>query len=84
MKPLPTKLAALEDATSSGASLDILRPRDVCLALSITKATLLRWRREGTFPQPIVFARNKGDGEPRTVGWRRSTYEEWLASRESA
>jgi predicted DNA-binding transcriptional regulator AlpA len=69
---------------ATGASLDILRSRDICAALKITKPTLLRWRHDGTFPEPIVFSRNVGDGSPRSVGWRRSTYEEWLASRESA
>ena len=55
----------------------IYREKDVLGMLSISKATLWRWRRDGEFPHPIQLG-------PNTVGWRRADVEEWLLARPRA
>lgn len=53
---------------------EIYRERDVLALLAVSKATLWRWRKSGSFPAPIQLG-------PNTVGWRREVIENWLSSR---
>ena len=55
----------------------IYREKDVLGMLSISKATLWRWRRDGQFPNPVRLG-------PNSVGWHRKDVHEWLSSRPAA
>ena len=55
----------------------ILRVNDILAQLNISRSTLCRWRRDGTFPA----ARQIG---PSVVGWPRSDVDAWLADRPAA
>ena len=52
----------------------ILRMPAVKRKLSISKATIYRWIKNGEFPAPLQLG-------PRTVGWSEDSIEKWLASR---
>lgn len=54
----------------------VLRAGDVLARLKVSRATLWRWCREGTFPAPIRLGRN-------TVAWRATDVADWLTSRPS-
>lgn len=56
---------------------EIFRRREVERYTKLSKATLYRLIRAGTFPRPIRL------GE-RAVGWLRKEIDAWLASRERA
>ena len=53
---------------------EILRPKDVCERLKISRSTLYSWIHFGRFPRQSRF------GE-RAVGWRSDDVERWLNSR---
>lgn len=55
----------------------ILRTKDVCSYLGISRSTLHSLRKSGEFPPPIQLLR-------RGVGWRLSTVEQFLNSRSEA
>ena len=55
----------------------ILRRRQVEQETQLSKATIYRMIRAGTFPRPLRLA-------SRAVGWRREEIENWLSSRERA
>ena len=52
----------------------ILRQRDVCTLLGISRACLWTWRRAGVFPEPLKLG-------PRLLGWRASDVRNWIDSR---
>lgn len=53
---------------------DILRMQDIIDYLKVSKATINRWRNDGSFPEPIQLGAN-------SIGWKRSTIEKWLEAR---
>lgn len=53
----------------------ILRRRDVEQETRLSKATLYRMMKAGTFPKSVKLS-------TRAVGWLREDVEEWIASRE--
>ena len=53
---------------------EILRPKDVCARLKISRSTLYQWVATGRFPRQARY------GE-RAVGWHSEAVERWLASR---
>lgn len=55
----------------------ILRAVDVARLVGFSTVTLWRLRKMGKFPNPIKLT-------SRTVGWRRSDVEDWLAARPAA
>ena len=55
----------------------ILRPREVCRAIGLSRTTLWRKAKGGDFPAPVRLG-------PNSIGWRDSTVQEWLDNRESA
>lgn len=55
----------------------ILRPREVCRAIGLSRTTLWRRVRDGQFPKPIRLG-------PNAVGWRLSAVQEWIDGREEA
>ena len=52
----------------------VLRPREVCNVLSVSRTTLWRRVRDGSFPAPLRLSDN-------IVGWRVADVERWLAER---
>ena len=55
----------------------VLRPREVCHALGISKATLWRLVKMGKSPKPIRLGL-------RAVGWPAKDVEQWVANAENA
>ena len=51
----------------------ILRPKAVCDRLSISRTTLWRKQKDGTFPAPVRLGKN-------SIGWRESAIQDWLDS----
>ena len=49
----------------------LLRVPAVLELLSISRATLTRWRRAGRFPEPVKLGR-------KYVGWRDSDIQDWM------
>jgi prophage regulatory protein len=52
----------------------VIRPRQLAQMLSVHRVTLYTWIRDGILPKPIRFG-------ARSVGWRASTIDAWLAKR---
>lgn len=55
----------------STGELEMIRAREVCELLKISKPTLWRWTRSGVFPQPVRYG-------PNTVGWPISLVADYL------
>ena len=55
----------------------IIRPAELVEFLGVSKPTIHRWRKAGTFPEPIRMG-------PRSIGWLRTTIQEWLDARPAA
>lgn len=53
----------------------LIRPAELLERLNISKPTLWRMRRSGSFPEPIRIS-------PGCVGWKESTVEKWISERE--
>ncbi len=52
----------------------VLRPKDVCHALGISKATLWRLTKTPDFPKPIQMG-------PRAIAWHVEAIAEWAKNR---
>ena len=48
----------------------VVRPKEVCTFLSISRSTLWRWIKAGHFPEPESLG-------PNTRGWRLATVINW-------
>ena len=60
----------------TSATLDrILRFREVCRMIGLSRTTLWRKVRDGEFRAPVRLGAN-------SIGWRRSAVEGWLSDRE--
>ena len=55
----------------------ILRPRDACKLLGLSRTTIWRMTRDGSFPRPIKLGLN-------AVGWRVADVQEWVKTRPAA
>lgn len=51
----------------------IVRPKELCQRLEISRATLWRWERQGLMPKKRQLG-------PNAVGWLESEIEEWFAT----
>ncbi|MGD9921941.1 MAG: helix-turn-helix transcriptional regulator [Pseudorhodoplanes sp.] len=60
--------------------LRLLTTRQVCALVGTSRATLDRWRDDGSFPPPVVL-RSRPNGRPTSIRWRPQDVEDWLASR---
>ena len=58
----------------------ILRYREVLQLTSVSRSTIERWGREGTFPKPIKL----GDGPRAAVGFLSDEIEAWIENRPRA
>jgi len=52
----------------------IIRPKDLCEILSVSRTTLWRMEKEDCLPNRRQFSK-------RSVGWLESDIEEWMKSR---
>ena len=52
----------------------LLRERDVCEMVAVSRSTLWRWVKTGSFPAPTRFG-------PSAVRWQLSVVQEWMASK---
>ena len=57
----------------SAAEIRILRLPEVMRLTGLSKATIHRRYRDGTFPRPLRLG-------PQSIGWRRAEVLEWLES----
>ncbi len=55
----------------------VLRIIDVIEAVGVKKSTIYQWVKDGKFPSPLRLG-------TRSVGWRQSDVESWLAACERA
>lgn len=55
----------------------IVRIKEVCELVSLSKSTVLRLMAEGKFPQSFQLSGN-------AVGWCRAEIEEWVLARKEA
>ena len=58
----------------------LLKLRQVSAIVGASRATIDRWRDDGSFPPPVVLRARK-DGRPTSIRWRVQDVEDWLASR---
>ncbi|MBA6415823.1 AlpA family phage regulatory protein [Colwellia sp. 6M3] len=49
----------------------IIRIDEMIRLLNVSRVTLYRWSRNGTFIKPIIY-------NNRTIGWAQRDYEDWL------
>jgi prophage regulatory protein len=49
----------------------IIRIDEMLRLLNVSRVTLYRWSRNGTFIKPIIY-------NNRTIGWAQGDYEAWL------
>lgn len=54
----------------------MLRVREICALLKVSRVTLWAWRRAGRFPEPVKLG-------PHVVAWPEHVIQEWLSSRAS-
>ena len=54
----------------------IVRVQELLTYLKVSRATIYRWRKDGSFPSPIYLGK-------RTICWKESTINEWIAARET-
>lgn len=52
----------------------LLRQRDVCRLLQVSRSTLFRWERAGAFPSRLKIG-------PGTVAWRSVDIDDWVKAR---
>lgn len=71
---MPRKSHPIPPPSPDADDLKFLRPMDVCALLGISRPTLWRLRRAGSFPHPTALSQ-------RSIGWRRAEVEAWIASR---
>ena len=57
----------------------VLRRREVEEITGLKRSTILKHVQNGSFPQPI---RLTDGGRRGAIGWRQSSIQEWIASRE--
>jgi predicted DNA-binding transcriptional regulator AlpA len=77
--PPPKPLPLLESEVASGnkAKYDVVRNKQLRQLTGLSNTTIWRLEREGAFPARIRLSQ-------KSVGWRRSEIETWLATRQSA
>ena len=61
-------------STTTEPHAEVLRPREAARYLGISRSTLDRWRKSGEFPKALQLG-------AQSIGWRKSTLDEWLDSR---
>jgi prophage regulatory protein len=55
----------------------LLSIKQICELINRDRRTLHVWTRDGKFPQPLRI-------NGRCIGWKESTYNEWLSKLEDA
>ncbi|MFN0218843.1 MAG: helix-turn-helix transcriptional regulator [Hyphomicrobium sp.] len=48
--------------------------------VGVSRATVDRWRDDGSFPDPVVL-RRRSCGRPTSIRWRVDDIEHWLVTR---
>lgn len=57
----------------------LMKLKEVCEMLTISRATIYRWVDEGKFPEPVVLG--KEDGKRSAVRWYKTDVLDWLKGR---
>jgi prophage regulatory protein len=57
----------------------LMRIKDVCDLLKISRATVYRWVEEGKFPEPVVLGQE--DGKRSAIRWYTHDVTDWLVGR---
>ena len=56
--------------------MQIVRSRELCRRLAVSRMTVWRWSQSGEFPAPLRLG-------PRLIGWDYSDVENWIESRKN-
>lgn len=62
-------------ATNTPAITGIASPPETCREVGLSRTTLWRMVKAGTFPKPVKLS-------PRRIGWRRADLHAWVESRQ--
>jgi len=58
-------------------TLKLLKVRQVCEKVGVSRATLDRWEAEGIFPTRVILRRDPKSGRATRVGWREDEIDDW-------
>lgn len=57
----------------------LMKLKDVCEMLTISRATVYRWVDEGKFPEPVILGQE--EGKRSAVRWYEADVLDWLKSK---
>jgi prophage regulatory protein len=57
----------------------LMKLKDVCEMLTISRATVYRWVDEGKFPEPVILGQE--EGKRSAVRWYETDVLDWLKSK---
>jgi len=63
----------------SNEDMKLMRIKEVCDLLKVSRATIYRWVEEGKFPEPVVLGHD--DGKRSAVRWFEVDVLYWLAKK---
>ncbi len=66
----------MSTATAETRPADVLDPGQVAAMLRVSRATVLKWAKDGSLPKPVRVSR--------TLRWQRSVIENLMAGRATA
>ena len=71
--PVVEHLATFSDHLKSPEAKLILRIKDVCSELGVSRASIYRLLESGSFPKPLKLGK-------RAIGWERDHIQQWVKS----
>jgi len=75
--PVVEHFATFSDHLKSPEAKMILRMKDVCSELGVSRASIYRLLQSGSFPKPLKLGK-------RAIGWERDHIQQWVKSLRSA
>ena len=75
--PVVEHFATFSDHLKSPEAKMILRMKDVCSELGVSRASVYRLLQSGSFPKPLKLGK-------RAIGWERDHIQQWVKSRGAA
>ena len=75
--PVVRLFATFSDHLKSPEAKMILRMKDVCSELGVSRASIYRLLESGSFPKPLKLGK-------RAIGWERDNIQQWVKSLRSA
>ena len=75
--PVVEHFATFSDHLKSPEAKMILRMKEVCSELGVSRASVYRLLQSGSFPKPLKLGK-------RAIGWERDHIQQWVKSRSAA